>query len=311
MENILITLKQIIILAVEIGIGYSLAKREKIMSGSLETLTFLCANVAMPCAIILAMLSLEHSPDVLQSLSEELMIIIASSLLQICVCFRLFRNYGSRQRSVYQMATVYGNSAFMGIPIASAVIGERAVIYVTLLMIFDTIFLFIHASLAMPGEKLDLRMLAKKICNSVTIAFCIGSILFVTGIRLPSVISVGMNDFKGMLTPLAMIIIGTQLANQNLKSIFNQKEYYGVAIIKLLVWPAVIILFLLPFRNFVSSAIIMAVVICKATPQAAVLGVIASNNGLDGKAASGIVGLNTILSALTLPLITGIGSFIY
>ena len=46
--------------------------------------------------------------------------------------------------------------------------------------------------------------------------------------------------------------------------------------------------------------------ICKGTPQAAILGVLAKQHGLDGEKAAGLLGLTTVLSVVTLPVITGV-----
>lgn len=311
MNSLLITMTQVSILAVEIGIGYAFAKKGKLPQSVLQVLTFLCANVALPCSIFLAVASLENSPQIWQSLLMEAAIIIPCAIAQIAVCFLLFRKTGARQRPVYQIATVYGNSAFMGIPIVTALIGTEAVIFVTMPVVFDTIFLFTHASLALSNEKITLNALIKKIFTPVTISLLLGAIVCVTGIQLPSLLQVSITDFRGMLTPLAMMIIGMQLAQQNLSAIFKRREFYGVAVIKLLLWPIAIMLCLLPFREWVPAAMITTVVICKATPQPAVLGAVAAGNGLDGEAAAGVVGLNTILSAFSLPVIAGICTLLY
>jgi hypothetical protein len=311
MNSLSITVTQVSILAAEIGIGYVLAKKGKIPQTALQVLTFLCANIALPCSIFLAVSSLENSPVIWRSLLLESAIIIPCSIVQIAVCFLLFRKSGNKQKPVYQIATVYGNSAFMGIPIVTALIGSEAVIFVTMLVIFDTIFLFTHASLALSDEKFSFGALLKKIFTPVTIALLLGAIICITGIQLPPLIQVSITDFRGMLTPLAMIIIGMQLAGQNLSAIFKRWEFYGVAVIKLLLWPIVIMFSLLPFRQGIPIVIITTIVICKATPQPAILGAVAAANGLDGEAAAGVVGLNTILSAITLPVIAGICTLLY
>lgn len=311
MSYLIITITQVSILALEIAIGYILTKKEKIPQSALQVLTFLCANIALPCSIFLAVASLNPTSGIWGSLLTELTVIVPCAAAQIGFCFLLFRKKESRKKPVYQIATVYGNSAFMGIPIVTALIGADAVIYVTLMVIFDTIFLFAHASLALSNEKLNYITLLKKIFTPVTAALLLGIVVCITGVQLPVLLTTCITDFRGMLTPMAMIIIGMQLARQNLSTIFSHREYYTVAAIKLLMWPAVIIGCLLPFRAWVPSTLILTVVICKATPQPAVLGAVASANGLDGETAAGIVGLNTILSALTLPVVASLCKLLF
>ena len=148
MDSLLITVGQVLILALEIGTGYVLAKRGKISADAVGILNYLCSNLALPCAIFLSAAGLELTADSWGEVRLGVALIIASAAVQIGVSTRLFRKERFEERVVYQLGTVYGNSAFMGIPIATAVIGDEAVLYVVLLMIIDTVCLFIHSSLA-------------------------------------------------------------------------------------------------------------------------------------------------------------------
>lgn len=311
MSNAWITLQQVLILVIEIGIGYLAAKRGKITASALGVMTYMCCNIALPCAIINAIINLDNSPEVWKSLSTGVAVILACTLAQILVCLFLFRKAEKPKRAVYQMATVYGNSAYMGIPLVTAILGGEALIYVTLMVIFDTVFLFSHASMAMSGSKPTVGFVIKKIFGLATVSLIIGLVILVTGIKLPAIAITCMNDMRGMLTPVAMLVVGSQLAQQDIRKIFQVPAYYGVAAWKLVVWPLVISVCLLPFKGMMPAMAIVSIVICKATSQPAVLGVMASDNGLDGEAAAGIVGLNTILSILTLPVIVGIAQALF
>lgn len=311
MINVIITLKQVLILVIEIGVGYYFAKKGKIPSSSLGVLTFLCTTIALPCAIIYPVINLNNSPEVWKSLSTGVVIILACAVVQILVSMLLFRKSESKKKSVYQMATVYGNSAFMGIPLVTAILGSKAVIYATLMVIFDTVFLFAHASMAMSGQKPTLKFILRKVFGLATISLIIGLVILVSNVKLPAVITTCMVDLKGMMTPVAMLIVGAQLAQQDFKSIFKVPTHYVVSSIKLVIWPVLIMACLLPFKVSVPALAIVSIIICKATPQAAVLGVLADSNGLDGKTAAAVVGLTTILSIVTLPIICGIARAIF
>ena len=306
MGSLLITVSQVLILALEIGTGYVLAKRGKISADAVGILNYLCSNLALPCAIFLSAAGLELTADSWGEVRLGVALIIASAVVQIGVSTRLFRKERFEERVVYQLGTVYGNSAFMGIPIATAVIGDEAVLYVVLLMIIDTVCLFIHSSLAASGQKPTARMIAAKVFGPVTISLLLGLAVCLLRIPLPGIINTGLNDFRGILTPLAMLIIGAQLAEQDLLRICREKLFYKVAGVKLVVWPAILLLCFLPLRGVVSLAAVGAIMICKGTPQAAILGVLAKQHGLDGEKAAGLLGLTTVLSVVTLPVITGV-----
>lgn len=306
MENLLISLQQVAILVIEIGVGYVAARRGKIPASALGVLTYLCCSVALPCAIIYPIVHLDNSPALWASLGSGLAVIAVFTLVQIGVCLLLFRGEDARRRPVYQMATVYGNSAFMGIPLVTAIVGTDGVIYATLMVIFDTVFLFTHASLAMSGERPSAAFIAKKVFGLATISTLIGIALLLSGIQLPEMAMTCMSDLKGMMTPVAMLIVGGQLAQQDFKKIFIKPKRHIVSIIKLAVWPLALMACLMPFAGALSSVAIISIVVCKATPQSAVLGVLAQQNDLDGEEAAAVMGLTTILSVVTLPIMASL-----
>lgn len=311
MDKVLITVQQVVILVLEIGLGYYLGKKGKIPASALKIMTYLCLGVALPCAIILPVSALSNSLEVWRVISTGFLVILASTGLSIICCFFFFRGADAKTRPVYQMATVYGNSAFMGIPLVSAVLGKEAIIYATLMVIVETVAIFTHASLGMTGKKPSMKFILSKVFGLATICLFIGMFFCFSGIPIPSIVKTCMVNFAAMLTPLAMLIVGVQLAQQNLADIFKHKEYYLVAVIKVIFWPAVLIACLMPLRSVVAPVIATAIAICKGTPQAAVLGVLAEGNGLNGKAGAGVVGLTTLMSAFTLPIVAAVCGLVF
>ena len=307
----MVTLQQIVILVLEISVGYGAAKRGKIPQSAVGVLNFLCCNIALPCAIIYPIIHLENSPAVWIDLSKSLVVIIILTALQVAFSQLLFRRTTPGSREVLRMGTFSTNTAFMGIPLMTAIMGNDGVIYATLMVIIDTVVLFTYSSMAVPGKKLSVTDVIRKIFGVATVSMIIGLVILFSGIEMPGILITCMNDFRGMMTPLAMVIVGCQLAKQDFKKIFQVPRYYEVAVIKLLAVPAALAVLLKMIPTGIPGIAAAAIVICKATPQAAVLGVIAGNNGLDDECASAIVGVTTILSVITLPLVAAAAVMIF
>lgn len=306
MGDVLITLQQVTILFIEIGVGYYVMKRGRITAAALGPLTYLVCNVALPCAIVYPIIHLENNDALWSAIGAGVTIIAVCTAVQILVSCFLFRKESATVRPVYQMATVYGNSAFIGIPLVTAILGTDSVIYATLMVIVDTVCLFTQASLSMAGAAPTPKFIVKKIFGLATVSLIIGVVILVTGFQVPDIAMTVMFDIKGLMTPLAMIIVGAQLAQKDFAKIFSLPKRYLVSLMKLVVWPAIIAACLLPFRAVFPAIAIVTILICKATPQAAVLGVLAQDNGLDGDEAAAVVGLTTILSVVTLPIMASV-----
>ena len=103
-----------------------------------------------------------------------------------------------------------------------------------------------------------------------------------------------------MNTPLAMIVIGAQMAGADLKRSFTSPRLYGVAAFRLLAAPLVPMLCLLPLR--LDPMLYCANIILCAVPVAGATGMLAQRFEQDPAVAAQMVTLTTLLSVLTLPL---------
>lgn len=101
-------------------------------------------------------------------------------------------------------------------------------------------------------------------------------------------------------SPLAMIVIGGQIAGADLAATFTQRRLYAASAIKLVAIPAALMLVLLPLR--LDPMLYCATVILTATPAAGATGIFAQRFGQDTTTAAQYITLSTLLSIITLPI---------
>ncbi len=136
--SITVVLQQMIIIFILIGIGIILYRRKIITEEGSKQISGLIINVTNPALLICS--ALEDGPKA--SLGELGMAFVAYAVvfaLLIAVGFlipRLLR-IPKDSRYAYQMLTVFGNVGFIGIPLASAVLGSESLIFVS---IFNLLF---------------------------------------------------------------------------------------------------------------------------------------------------------------------------
>lgn len=136
--SITVVLQQMIIIFILIGIGMILYRRKIISEEGSKQISGLIINVTNPALLICS--ALEDGPKA--TLSELGMAFVAYAVvfaLLIAVGFlipRLLR-IPKDSRYAYQMLTVFGNVGFIGIPLASAVLGSESLIFVS---IFNLLF---------------------------------------------------------------------------------------------------------------------------------------------------------------------------
>jgi predicted permease len=184
----------------------------------------------------------------------------------------------------------------MGLPLLAGVLGEDALLYGVISMLVFFIFQWTHGVVTM-GGKFSLR---STFLNPGIIAVLVGVLFFAVGVRLPSPVYNAM-DFMGDLnTPLAMVIIGAQMARSDILGVLKKPKLYLTAAIKLLFVPAITCVLILPLH--LEPLSYCACVVLSACPTAGVTAMFAQMFHRDEETAAQMVTLSTLLSIVTLPI---------
>lgn len=84
----------------------------------------------------------------------------------------------------------------------------------------------------------------KILCNINLIAIILGIVLFFTQIRLPVILGNTMSQISATLGPVCMIMLGMTMTEVKWKDIFSHSRIYLITILKMVVTPLLILLFL-------------------------------------------------------------------
>ena len=186
----------------------------------------------------------------------------------------LFPREGEEHRGILRFAAVYGNAGFMGLPLIQSALGQEAMMAAVVgLAVFNTV--------------------------TWTQGFAAGLLLFFTGWRLPGPVDAAVGYLGSMNTPLAMVVIGGQMAQADLRKVFATRKLYLASAVKLLGIPLITALVLLPFR--IDPVIYVAAVILAGCPTAGATSLFAQSMGKDAALAAQQVTLSTLLCLATLP----------
>lgn len=124
---------------------------------------------------------------------------------------------------------------------------------------------------------------------------------FFLPLELPTVLSSAVNSIASMNAPVAMIILGTYLAQMKFRELFTDKTVYLCAFMRLIVIPlaTAVILMLLPGNEMLK----MSVLIVAATPVGSNVAIFAQMENMDYTQAVKDICLSTILCIVTILLI--------
>ena len=293
--DFLIVCGQVVTLFLMMGVGYVLTKQGWFTEETSAQCTRILIYVVVSC-IIITQLQIEADMDVIRSMLLSAVGMAAPFVIMLPLVQLLFRKEHPDTRIVRRFGMVYSNSSFMGLPLLAGILGESALLYGVISMLIFTLFQWTHGALTM-GGKFSLK---RMVVNPGMISVAIGLVLFVTGLRLPAPVNNAMEFMTDMNSPLAMVVIGSQMARADILSVFKKPKLYLAAAVKLIIVPAIVCVVLLPLE--LEPISYCACVVLAACPTAGTTSMFAQMFGRDVETAAHMVTLSTLLSVITLPV---------
>jgi predicted permease len=223
------------------------------------------------------------------------------SFLTAFVYPRILRMKGP-ERGVHRYALIISNCGFIGYPLVEAVLGPSYLFHAVIFNIrFGLLAFSVCAWLISKEGESSLRVTWKTFCNSSVTATALGLFCFIFSLSLPEPLFRSLKMTGDMTSPLSMILIGTTLAQANIRQVFGRWQVYVTTAMRLLILPGLIglILYLLGIRGplFVMGILITAMPVGSSTSILATLYKTAPEE------ASSLVFLSTLLCMVTVPLV--------
>ena len=259
------------------------------------------ANVAMPAVVLSAAMGggpAFSGADLLR-LAAVALVLFGFLALAAWLVPRLWRP-DPKELGTYRFMTLFPNSVFIGYPVVTALFGSQAVLYAAVLNLPHNFAVYSVGPLMLSGSGRrgpNWRLML----NPGLIATAGALFLMLTGLRLPGAIESAAEMLGGASTPLALIVIGSNLADMSPREVFGEPRMYLFSAFRLLILPLGLWLIL---RGFVSDPLVLGTaVVLAGMPAATNVVVLSAQYGGNERLGSQGVLLTTILSAITIPLI--------
>ena len=298
--DVKIVFGQMVIMFTLMGLGFGLARVKLFSDKAPSDFSKMIVEVCNPALIICSTLNRESTAsrnDIL--LAVLLAVIYYAALIGLSLLIpRLIRAKKSQVTS-YQLLSVYGNIGFMGIPLITAVMGNSAVIYLSLFIIIFNLLIYTHGIGILTGksnsEKGQFEW--RRMINSGTIASVIALVIYVADISVPAMANQTLQYVGQCTTFFAMAIIGMALANISAKELFSDGKLYIFIALRFLLLPVVVALCLKPILN--NQMLLGVIVLTLALPAGNTSLMLSEQyNGETDLLARAII-LTTILSVIT------------
>ena len=299
--NSLVVLEQMVMIFILILTGFVLYKKKIISDGASKDLSALVVNVCSPGLIIVSMFN-----DLSQIPREN--VIFVGIIGVIFYLFLIFFGYflvwvlkvPEYLKNAYVLMTVFGNTGFIGIPVALAIIGPESMVYVIVFNFLFNLTIFTFGIMLLKKDTSGKKQSWKDYLSPGLIA-CIAAFgIYWFQIQLPEEIETLAGYYGNACTLLSMIVIGISLAGMKAKDTLKNKRLLAFVFIRFIVFP---MLLALALRPVLSDLLIRAVVVLMAAlPVGNFSAMLCEQYGRDPKPiAEGIV-VTTILSVFTITL---------
>lgn len=316
--SITVVLQQMVMIFLLIGTGMVLYRRKMLSEETSKQISGIIINVTNPALLICS--AFDDGPKVsLQELGIAFVsyAIIFAVLIAISFLIPYFLGVPKKLHYAYQMLTIFGNVGFIGIPLASAVLGSESLIFVSIFnLLFNLLIYTFGAALLQraavgrdpkesgdgtePDNEHSTSDRLRKLINAGTISAVATMIFYLSDFRVPVIVSSTLSYAGRATTLLSMLVLGVSVAQMSLKDIFSHPKLYVFTLLRQILVPIGCVLVM---RRLVDSSLIVnTMLLMVAVPAANMPLMMAKQMNMETESISQGIILTTILSLVTVPV---------
>ena len=322
LDSLVLVSKQVGILFALMVVGFLCNRRRLLNAVAIKGITELLVLIVTPCVIVHSFIQQKFAVSLLGDLGWALAASVFAHVVGAAVAFACLHGRDKRappasggpdRAGVLRFAVIFSNAGFMGIPLEYALLGADGVFFGAMyVVVFNLLCWSLGVAVMCRGMKnVGLRAL---FVNAGTVGVALGLPFFLFSLKLPEVVGRPVAMLADLNTPLAMIMVGWYLAETDFRPVLRCGAAYGVAALRLVAVPLVVIAALAGVRACVpalNSVMAVAISTAAAAPVAALTTVIAARYDKDVSTATSLVSGTTLLSILTMPPIVGFALWLF
>ncbi len=313
LDSLSLVSKQVGVLFALMVVGFLCNRRKLLNAIAIKGITELLVLIVTPCVIVHSFIQQKFAVSLLGDLGWALAVSVFSHVVGAAIAFLCLHDRNPNRGGVLRFAVIFSNAGFMGIPLEYALLGADGVFFGAMyVVVFNLVCWSLGVAVMCRGMKnVGLRAL---FVNAGTVGVTLGLPFFLFSLKLPEVVGRPVAMLANLNTPLAMIMVGWYLAETDFRPVLRCGAAYGVAALRLVAVPLVVIAAFVGLRACVPALNpVMAVAIstAAAAPTAALTTVIAARYDKDVSTATSLVSGTTLLSILTMPPIVGFALWLF
>jgi len=237
MELSKLLFEQLISMMLIICMGIILVKTKIIKKEDGRILSAITLYVINPCMII-SSLQIDYTKEKLDGILLAFFAAVAIHLVFIAVSHVLAKIF--KLDAIERSSLIYSNGGNLIVPLVLALLGEEYIFYCCAYIMVQTIFFWIHLVRVIGGN--DQASIKKIVTNPNMIAMAIGIFLFVTQIKLPTILANTASSMVSIVGPVCMLMLGIIMAGTDVKKTFLSYKNWLVCFGRLMFLPFLTVL---------------------------------------------------------------------
>lgn len=287
------------VLFIYMAVGFGCRKAGIFNDVARDKLTDFVVFVTLPC-MIFESFNMTFSLESLKQGTLALLIAVGMSCVALLLGKVLYNRFPYEEKSILQYGTLVSNSGFAGLPVVSGAYGDEG-LFLGSLFIIPTRILMWSAGISL-FTRADAKQAVKKVLlNPGIIAVEVGLVRMLFQIPLPHFVDTAVDNLGGCTSPMAMALVGAILVDVPLKTVFDLKSFYLVAVRQFLL-PGICLAALRLLH--VDPLTIGVSVVITGMPIGSTTAILAQKYVADAKFASKCVFISTLTSLVTVPILT-------
>lgn len=301
--DLLVIIKQLLQLFIMLFLGYFLCKIGIFDRQTNKKMTKLCLYVTTPCLIL---------TSVLQQTGERNYHLIALTFAVAFGYYLIMPVIGwlmtvvlrlpKKNRGLYMFMSVFENTGFMGIPLINAIYGSVGVVYTAIFNVAFNLSSFGYGPAMLNiGMNRSSKTSLKEVLSPGTILSALTIVIYLTGIKLPEIVTGVVASVGAITSPMAMMLTGAALALMDIRTVFTDFHVYPFLALRQFIFPVVVFpLFALIIKDpvLLGVSFIMTIMPCASNCV-----LFATNYDNDEELAARTVFISTMLSLISIPLL--------
>ena len=277
---------------------------------NLKAMSHLITFCFMPAAVFVNIYETKIEMDVLGQIILFIVLFIGSQMVLGSVLAKLLK-LERQESAVFKNSVVLINSGNYGIPVAQMIFVTNpiGVAIQVILVIFQNLTTYTYGLYNLiSATKSGMAILKDLLKMPILYALFIGASLNYFNVTLPKTLSIPIEYIAGGFVAVALITLGAQLSQIEMRSMFN-KVIYISCFTRLIIGPAVAlaIIYLLGIDGVVAQSLLVA----SSFPTSRNSSSLALEYDIDSDIAAQMVLFSTIISCLTVTVVIYISTLLF